>query len=104
MQRIYQIDSAHQLWETIKTLLTQMFGGEQLEFFYGWLKMAYQSLTEGTFVPGQIPVFAGPRDCGKSLIQNKIITPILGGRDAKPYQYMVGATTLLAFRSVVSLN
>jgi hypothetical protein len=34
---------------------------------------------------------AGPHDCGKSLLQN-IITLLLGGRMAKPYQFMMGGT------------
>lgn len=79
-------------WPTIANLLAGMFGGEQLEYLYGWLKIAYQALTSGNFVPGQALVLAGPQDCGKTFIQNKIITPILGGRYAKPYQYMVGLT------------
>jgi hypothetical protein len=80
-------------WETIKALLSQMLGAEQLEYFFGWLQIGYISLSTGHFVPGQIPVFAGPADRGKTLIQTKIITPILGGRDARPYQYMTGQTS-----------
>ena len=83
-------------WGTIKNLLFQMFGAEQLEFLFGWLRIAYTTLISGAFTPGQIPVFAGPRDCGKTLIQNLIITPLLGGRDAKPYQYMTGMTSFNA--------
>jgi hypothetical protein len=30
--------------------------------------------------PGQATVFCGPKNCGKSLIVNHIITPLLGGR------------------------
>lgn len=80
-------------WSTIKTLLEQMLGAEQLEYFFGWLQIAYKALASGDFVPGQIPVFVGPADCGKSLIQNKVITPILGGRDARPYQFMTAQTS-----------
>jgi hypothetical protein len=38
---------------------------------------------------------AGPRDSGKSLLQN-LITEMLGGRAAKPYRYMSGKTTFNA--------
>jgi hypothetical protein len=86
------IEPAKGEWETIHNFLSQMLGDEQLEFLYGWIKVAYTSLTSGTFTPGQIPVLAGPRDCGKTLMLTRIITPILGGRDAKPYQYMIGKT------------
>jgi hypothetical protein len=69
-----------------------MFGRDQLEYLLGWLQIAFIALVTMSFIPGQIPVFAGPANCGKTLIQTKIITPLLGGRDAKPYQYMTGLT------------
>jgi hypothetical protein len=87
------IKSEPREWSTVRTLLTQLLGEEQLEYFYGWLKIAYESLSNGLFVPGQMLVFVGPADCGKTLLQTKILTPILGGRDARPYQYMTGLTS-----------
>jgi hypothetical protein len=71
--------------------LTLDDGTDQTPYFWGWLAWAYQSLRAGTFYPGQALAIAGPRECGKSLLQ-QLITVILGGRAAKPYQYMVGAT------------
>jgi len=77
-----------------------------LEFIYGllddpthdqaiyllcWLKIAYESFKNQAYRPGQALVIAGPRDCGKSLLQ-RLITEILGGRAAKPYQYMTDKT------------
>jgi Family of unknown function (DUF5906) len=79
-------------WPTIASVLEGMLGEEQIEYFYGWLKIAYTALATGKLVPGQMVVFAGPKDCGKSFAQNYIVTPILGGRHAKPYQYMTGQT------------
>jgi hypothetical protein len=64
----------------------------QLAHFYGWLKIAIESLYSSQARQGQALVLAGPNDCGKSVLQNLIITPILGGRSAKPYQYMSGQT------------
>src|SRR5262249_54541304 len=32
-------------------------------------------------------------NCGKSLVQAHILTPLLGGRVENPYQYMVGDTS-----------
>jgi hypothetical protein len=57
----------------------------------GWLKVGYEALSRWSLRHGQALAIAGPRDCGKSLLQN-IITEILGGRSAKPYRYMCGAT------------
>lgn len=56
-----------------------------------WLRVALVSLRAGDFRPGQVPVFAGPGQCGKSLLQS-IITEILGGRSASPFRYMMGET------------
>ena len=80
-------------WGTIKAVLEGMLGMEQLEYLYGWLKIAYTALSTGDFVPGQMVVFAGAADCGKTMVQSLILTPILGGRDGKPYQYMTGQTS-----------
>ncbi len=64
---------------------------DQTSFLFGWLKLARSALISGVFRPGQALVIAGPRDCGKSLVQ-RLITPLLGGRMAKPYGWMVGKT------------
>ncbi|MBI1178473.1 DUF3854 domain-containing protein [bacterium] len=63
----------------------------QVPYFLGWLKIAYEALAAGQLRHGQMLAIAGPRDCGKSLLQN-LITEVLGGRVAKPYRYMCGAT------------
>ena len=64
---------------------------DQPTYLLGWLKIAYEALAEGKLRHGQALALAGPRDCGKSLLQN-VITEMLGGRAAKPYRYMCGAT------------
>ena len=42
--------------------------------------------------PGQVVAFCGPKECGKTLTQDLIITPILGGAAAEPYRYAIGRT------------
>ena len=64
---------------------------EQIEIFYGWLKITYEALRAEKIIPGQAVVLAGPRNIGKSLLQ-KIITTITGGRYARPFQFMTGGT------------
>jgi len=64
---------------------------DQVPYLLGWLKIAYEALAAGQLRHGQMLAIAGPRDCGKSLLQN-LITEVLGGRVAKPYRYMCGAT------------
>lgn len=85
-------------WPTLRKLIEGMLDEESVDqtpYLYGWLKVAYASLRTGRQRPGQALVLAGVAGCGKSLLQN-IITEILGGRSAKPYQYMTGATTFNA--------
>lgn len=75
----------------IENVLQNMFGEEQLPYFLGWLKCAYESLRDGRRTPGQALCMAGPAESGKSLAQ-KLITALLGGRSAKPYLFMSGQT------------
>lgn len=75
----------------IEKILWNMLGEQQLPYFQGWLKTACESQACGIRRPGQALVLAGKGDSYKSLLQN-LITEILGGRSAKPYRYMSGAT------------
>jgi len=81
-------------WPLLGKVLANLLRDEhadQRPYFYGWLKVAREALRSGINRPGQALVMAGPRDCGKSLVQN-LITLLLGGRAAKPYGWMMGAT------------
>jgi hypothetical protein len=77
----------------ISKFLTGLLGEEQRRYFDCWLKVAVEALMNQKIRPGQAFVVAGPKDCGKSVLQNLIITPALGGRMAKPYQFMSGVTS-----------
>jgi hypothetical protein len=81
-------------WPTLDSLLTGLFMdevGDQRPYFNGWVKVALDTLHRGVRRPGQALAMAGPHDCGKSLLQN-LVTILLGGRQAKPYQYMTGGS------------
>jgi hypothetical protein len=78
-------------WPLLQGIIRNMLGADQEVFLFGWLKVAVESLFSGKFRVGQALTLAGPRDCGKSLLQN-LFTDILGGRSAKPHRYMSGAT------------
>ncbi len=65
---------------------------DQRIYFDCWMKIGVESLRSRLIRPGQAIVLAGPKNCGKSVLQNQVITPALGGRSAKPYQFMSGAT------------
>ncbi len=75
----------------LRKLMTNLLKDEQLTYFFSWLKVAIAALRAGKRRPGQVLVMAGPPACGKSLLQN-LLTKMLGGRGAKPFQYMTGGT------------
>jgi hypothetical protein len=78
-------------WPLLQEIISRMLGPQQQVYLFGWLKIAIQSLYSGKFRVGQALTLAGPKDCGKSLLQN-LITRILGGRSTKPHRYMNGDT------------
>lgn len=78
-------------WDYIRRFIRELLGDEG-KYFYSWMRAAFKSLRGGSpFAPGQLLAIAGPVGCGKSLLQ-KLITIMLGGRMAKPYQYLMGLT------------
>jgi hypothetical protein len=79
---------------TIKTVIDGLLKDphrDQRPYFFGWLKISYETLRAEDRRPGQALVLAGEHDCGKSLLQN-LITVMLGGRSARPHQFMSGLT------------
>ena len=81
-------------WETLMLMLHGLLVDENVDqsvYLFGWLKVALESLHAGHRRPGQALAVAGPKDCGKSLLQ-KLITELLGGRMASPYQFMTAQT------------
>ena len=80
----------------IQRYLQELLGDDgQLEWFCSWLKVAVESLREGNFRPGQMVVFAGPPETGKSFA-HFLVTELLGGRIGSPYKFMVDRTTFNA--------
>lgn len=81
-------------WEMLKHFLFGLLTNEHFDqtvYLFAWLKLALESLQAGERRPGQALAIAGPRDCGKSLLQ-LLITVLFGGRMASPYAFMTGAT------------
>jgi hypothetical protein len=78
-------------WPKLAQVFETLFGHEQLDYFYSWLHFSVRSLDSRTHAPGQAIAIAGKKGCGKSLCQ-QLITAALGGRCARPYQYMINET------------
>jgi len=82
-------------WNNIGSLILNMLLDEKIkqkDYLFGWLKIAYESLASQKLRTGQTLVLCGKKDSGKSMLQ-KIITLIIGGRSAKPYQFMTDTTS-----------
>jgi|HubBroStandDraft_3_1064219.scaffolds.fasta_scaffold31609_2 hypothetical protein len=76
----------------ILNFLTQLLPNGQSDYFLAWLRQAYFHLRNQTRSYGQALFLVGPRQCGKSLLQVRLITPILGGRSAEPFTVITGET------------
>lgn len=82
-------------WKTIQAVLEGLLGeakGVQMMYFYAWLKLSYIALRTADMRGMPAIALCGPADCGKSFIQQHLITPVLGGRVALPYAHMIGET------------
>jgi hypothetical protein len=78
--------------DLVDGILLNMLGADQFIRLKGWLLLAYICLQNHERMPGQVLILAGPRNCGKNLVQEHIVTPVLGNRIAEPYRYAVGKT------------
>jgi hypothetical protein len=64
-------------------------GEAQRHALLGWLQSSVRALRAGRFQQQQALAIAGPRDCGKSLLQHHIITPCLAGRAVNGERYFL---------------
>jgi hypothetical protein len=81
-------------WATLAALFSGMFMDSELDqrlYFYGWIKNAMESFRQRRWKASQLLAMAGPAGSGKSLTQN-LLTVMFGGRNSKPYQFMMGHT------------
>ena len=82
-------------WPLFRTFLEQLLR-DQARYFCAWIKWALESVRRGLpWSPGQMLAIAGPPGCGKSFLQS-LITPMLGGRVSKPYQFLTGKSNFNA--------
>jgi len=72
------------------SILSGLFGQEQLLYFISWFHIALETLHNGERRPGQAVALLGPKDCGKTFLIDHVIVPCLGGRVAEPYQFLSG--------------
>lgn len=75
----------------IAEFLARLLEGEQLQFFLSWLARAYKGAVEHNPQRGQAIYIAGPSGAGKNLLSERIIGPLLGGRQ-EAVDYLTGVT------------
>ncbi|MGA1753665.1 MAG: hypothetical protein ACO395_09980, partial [Pontimonas sp.] len=80
-------------WPTLERFFRALLDDEQRTYFFSWLHVARKNvLTPTTWMAGQMVVLAGAAGTGKTLCQERVITPLLGG-SADPFQYITGLTS-----------
>jgi 5S rRNA maturation endonuclease (ribonuclease M5) len=85
-------------WPTIARLIETMLADgkhSQVIYFFLWLARSYAAFLERMDNPSGFQFrhcpalyIAGPRKCGKSALIDLIITPLFGGRQADPMNYL----------------
>ena len=86
-------------WPILRAVLTGLLATsdeDQTRWLYAWLKVGIEALRKGETRPGHGLIMAGPSDCGKSFVQEHVITQLLGGRSADPTKYLLAKTTFNA--------
>lgn len=78
--------------EFTKGLHNAMFGPEQVDYFLAWMQDSVRCALSEKPSFAQSIFLCGEVECGKSLLQYRIITPLLGGQDSDPMPYLTGST------------
>lgn len=63
-----------------------------LDYFLTWLRRAYVGALTLRPVSGQAVFICGPKENGKTLLAMRIVAPMLGGKSANPYDYLMKQT------------
>lgn len=80
-------------WPWLRQFLDGLFArGSQRpqEHFMAWLKRAYVALLEHEPLMGQALFICGPKNNGKTLLNQRVIVPLLGDVQRDPYEYLTG--------------
>lgn len=83
------------LWHFLNGIFTSSEHGAT-DFFFAWLQRFYRSFYEYEPAMGQAVFLCGPKSNGKTLISERIISPLVGGSHANPYPYFNGETSFNA--------
>lgn len=86
-------------WPTIRRIIEGMLGKkegseeiDQTPWFWSLCKCWYRAFVTGSpdgWKQGHAVIFTGPAGCGKNLVQELILTPLIGGRMADPLKFIM---------------
>jgi hypothetical protein len=78
-------------WSGLRQIFERMFGPDQIDYYYSWQKRVLQSVLSGNAISIHFFAMCGPVNCGKTWLQEAVISEMLGGY-ACPNQYMSEGT------------
>ena len=90
-----RVEAAEGEWPTINVIIDSIFGENQRDYFYAWLHRSRKQLERQSYMQGHALVIAGGVGKGKSLIQETIVSRLLGA-SARASLYLTGGTTFNA--------
>ena len=90
-----RINASEGEWPTINTIINSIFGDGQRDYFFAWLHRSRRQLERQSYMQGHALVIAGGVGKGKSLIQETIVSKLLGA-SARASLYLTGGTTFNA--------
>jgi hypothetical protein len=78
--------------QRLLNFLYNMLGQDDAQYWrlLHWIHLRRKAIRTGRWRAGHLLVLVGPANCGKTYVQSGILTPLFGGRSAKPYRYMSG--------------
>lgn len=77
-------------YSTALAFVEGLLGDEQAMSLLATQKLFYEALRDQTDLSGPMTILCGPPDCGKSLLQDWIITPVWGGRAENAARVLTG--------------
>src|SRR6516162_3017880 len=66
-------------WSGVRKIFERMFGPDQIDYYYGWQKRVLQSVLSGNAISMHFFAMCGPVNCGKTWLQEAVISEMLGG-------------------------
>jgi hypothetical protein len=78
-------------WSGLRKIFERMFGPGQIDYYYSWQKRVLQGVLSGNAISIHFFALCGPVNCGKTWLQEAVISEMLGGY-ACPNQYMSEGT------------